>query len=619
MQQMPARVDGDCTPPARDFLFALGSGVLTASMICAACHHDNHIAAAVCFNCGKALWMVTRGSIVGGRYEVLSVLGQGGMGMVYKAQDRTLDEPVALKVLRPEVAPTLDLGMRFHSEIKLARRVRHRNVCAIHEYGEDGPLRYIAMEFVEGANLRELVRKQGPLPPEDACDVALQVLDGLGAVHDLGIIHRDLKAANIMRDTQGVIRLMDFGLATVRRIDDSPATMTINLAGTPEYMSPEQVRGERGDFQSDIYALGIILFEILTGEVPFSGDSFLAIMQKQLNELPPLEGARAEQLPAQLVPVLRKTLAKDPRDRYATARGMATALRLVRGTIAPPAVVDLPPLREDWLDLVERNDDESQADRAEVLRALVQTLATGDVPERCVAALTLGRMGPRAKDTVPALIDALNDPHPHVAEAAASALRRIAGTPSAAAESSAPTPGPAESPAVIDLMDMLRHEDASLRRIAVVALGEARSVGRDAIPELVEGLEDRDEAVRREAARALGKIGATAAVPSLVVALSNAPDDLVRVSAAEALGQIGARATVAIPGLIAALKHADDGVCDAAAGALVMIGLPAAPALIEAVTDFDRRLRLRAAAVLTEIVAPSAALQSVSPSLLSPV
>ncbi len=571
-------------------------------MICLGCLYDNFDAAAVCFNCGKPLWMLTRGSIVGGRYEVLSVLGHGGMGIVYKAQDLTLDEPIALKVLRPEVAPTEEMAARFHSEIKLARRVRHRNVCAIHEYGEEGPLRYIAMEFVGGANLRELVRTLGPLPPEEAYELALQVLDGLGAVHDLGIIHRDLKSANIMRDTQGVVRLMDFGLASVRRASESPATMTINLSGTPEYMSPEQVRGEHGDFQSDIYALGIILFEILTGEVPFLGTCLLATMQKQLTEPPPLEGPRAVRLPAALVPVLRKALAKDPLERYATTRGMAKALRLARATAAPPAVAELPPVREDWLDLAARTDEENRAARSDVLQALVVTLAVGDVPERCVAALTLGRFGPWAKEAVPALVGALNDPHPHVAEAAASALKRIADAPASADEPTTPAPSTVDSPTVIALIDMLRDEDASLRRRAVVALGETRSVGRDAIPELVEVLEDKDEVVRREAARALGKLGASAAVPSLVVALSDAPDDLVRVSAAEALGRIGRRAIVAIPALIAALKHPDDGVCDAAAVALLQIGLPAAPALIEAVTDDDPRLRVRAAALLTELV-----------------
>lgn len=589
-------------------------------MICLGCLHDNHPAAAVCFNCGKPLWMLTRGSFVGGRYEVLSVLGHGGMGIVYKAQDRILDEPIALKVLRPEVAPTEELAIRFHSEIKLARRVRHRNVCAIHEYGEEGPLRYIAMEFVGGTNLRELVRTLGPLAPEEAYDVALQVLDGLGAVHDLGIIHRDLKAANIMRDDQGVIRLMDFGLASVRRASEAPATMTINLSGTPEYMSPEQVRGEHGDFQSDIYALGIILFEILTGELPFRGTCLLATMQKQLSEPPPLEGPRAALLPAPLVPVLRKALAKDPLERYATTRGMVKALRLARGTGVPPAVAELPPVREDWLVLAARTDEENRAARSDVLQALVVTLAVGDVPERCVAALTLGRMGPWAKEAVPALVGALNDPHPHVAEAAAAALKRIADAPASADEPTTPVPssGTVDSPTVIALIDMLRDEDASLRRRAVVALGETRSVGRDAIPELVEVLEDKDEVVRREAARALGKLGAAAAVPSLVVALSDAPDDLVRVSAAEALGRIGRRATVAIPALIAALKHTDDDVRDAAAAALLRIGLPAAPALIEAVTDDEPRLRVRAAALLTDLVsAPSRAddAQPTGPSL----
>jgi HEAT repeat protein/predicted Ser/Thr protein kinase len=570
------------------------------AMICPSCHDENHPAATVCFSCGKPMWMVTRGSLVGGRYEVLSVLGHGGMGVVYKAQDRTLDEPVALKVLRPQLAQTHQLATRFHSEIKLARKVRHPNVCAIHEYGEDGPHRYIAMEFIEGVTLRELVRQQGPLPPAEACAAALQVLYGLQAVHDLGIIHCDLKSANIMRDTQGVIRLMDFGLAKVRRADDSAATMTGTLEGTPEYMSPEQVLGNPVDFQSDLYALGIILFELLTGEVPFRGDTLVATMRMQLVGPPPLDGPRAVLLPAPIVPVLRRALAKEPSERYATARGMAKALRVIGTMTTLPETMDAP-IRKDRIDVVYAAD---SVRRAEVLQALVLEMEMGDVPARCGAALTLGRMGPRARVTVPALVKALNDPHPHVAEAAASALRRIAATPTPAPGPLTPALSPVVgSPAVIDLIDMLRHEDASLRRIAVVALGEPRGTGQDAVPELVEVLQDQDEAVRREAARALGRIGGAAAVPSLVVALGDAPDDLVRVSAAEALGQIGRRATVAIPALIAALKHPDDGVCEAAARALVMIGLPAAPALIEAVTDDDGRLRLRAAAVLTEIVA----------------
>src|SRR5689334_11086613 len=152
-------------------------------MICDSCGDDNHLAAVVCFSCGKPLWMLTRGSLVAGRYEVLSLLGHGGMGVVYQAHDRTLDELVALKVVRPQLLLTHQLAIRFHSEIKLARKVRHRNVCAIHEYGEDGPKRYIAMEFVEGVNLRELVRARGPIPQDEACELALQVLYGLQAIH----------------------------------------------------------------------------------------------------------------------------------------------------------------------------------------------------------------------------------------------------------------------------------------------------------------------------------------------------------------------------------------------------------------------------------------------------
>jgi HEAT repeat protein/tRNA A-37 threonylcarbamoyl transferase component Bud32 len=577
-------------------------------MICPACETGNQPAATVCVSCDKPLsTMMPPGSLVAGRYEVLSILGHGGMGVVYKAQDRILDEPVALKVLRPHLALTHHLAIRFHSEIKLARKVRHRNVCAIHEYGEDGPHRYIAMEFVEGINLRELVRERGPLPPQQACEVALQVLTGLEAVHDLGIVHCDLTAANIMRDTQGVIRLMDFGLAKVRRAEDSATPEIGTLEGTPEYMSPEQVHGSAVvDFQSDLYSLGIILFELLTGEVPFHGPSLVETMRMHVLDPPPLDGPRGILLPAELVPVLRKALAKDPAERYATARGMAKALRLIRETTILSEVVDYP-IREDLIDLV-RADDGLRRD--EVLRTLALALAAGDVPARCEAALTLGRMGHQARDMVPALVKALNDPHPHVADAAASAIRRIAATspPAAGPPTATPIEGPVVSPPVIDLIDMLRHEDAFLRRIAVVALGEARSVDREAVPELLEVLEDEDEAVRLEATRALGRIGGAAAVPSLVVALNDAPGKLVRVSAAEALGRIGPQATVAIPALIAALKHADDwaDLRNAAARALVMIGLPAAPALIEAATDDDARLRLRAAAVLTDIVAAAA-------------
>jgi HEAT repeat protein len=430
----------------------------------------------------------------------------------------------------------------------------------------------------------------------------------------MGIVHRDLKPDNIMiakgRGGADMVKVVDFGIAKAAASDNQKVTKTGMVVGTPEYMSPEQVRGERGDFQSDIYAVGIVLFEMLTGAVPFRGGNVLATMQMQLTDKAPLDGDRPDRLPIQLVPVLRKALAKDAGERYASARGMATALRLVLETLAAPALVVVPTLWENGSDLEPAHESPDPQDQAELLRALVLRLSVGDVPERCVAALTLGRMALHAQvqDAVPALVEALNDPHPHVAEAAAGALRRIAGTspaPVPATPVPAPAPATAEPPPVIDLIDMLRHPDATLRLIAVEALGESRSVSRETIPVLAEVLQDKDEEVGREAARALGKIGAVAAVPSLVVALSDAPE-IVRISAAKALGRMGPRATVAIPGLIAALEHADDKVSDAAAEALLTIGLGATPALIEAVPDHNERLSLRAAAVLTKVVSASA-------------
>jgi serine/threonine-protein kinase len=267
------------------------------------------------------------GSLLESRYEILAELGKGGMGVVYKARDRELDETVALKVLRPDLVSSLEMAHRFRSEVKLARRARHRNVCGIHEYGQDGPLRFIVMEFVEGVDVRRLLKQHGALPPEQAVDVARQVAEGLQAIHDMGIVHRDLKTANVMLDAQGVARLMDFGIA--KRFDADAtggATVAGQIVGTPEYMSPEQIRGSKIDARSDVYALGILLFEMLTGHVPFRGETVMATLLLHLSEPPPLEGANAALIPSGLVPVLRKALGKTPVERYASAREMSAAL-----------------------------------------------------------------------------------------------------------------------------------------------------------------------------------------------------------------------------------------------------------------------------------------------------
>jgi serine/threonine-protein kinase len=291
----------------------------------------------MCFNCGRGLSGLTRGSLVAGRYEILEQLGRGGMGLVYKAHDRQLDEMVVLKLLRSDLARAEGMAKRFRSEIKLARRVRHPNVCAIHEFGQDGEFCFITMELVEGVDLKREIRSRGALGGTDAFQVAVQLAAGLQAIHDGGIVHRDLKTANIMRDRNGRVRLMDFGIAKQVHSDSTGVTLTGQVIGTPEYMSPEQALGTRVDFRSDVYALGVVLFEIFTGRVPFQGETPIATLRKQVNDPPPLAGPEVAGLPPALLPVLARALAKDPEERYASAAELGEALEQARAQPQPAA------------------------------------------------------------------------------------------------------------------------------------------------------------------------------------------------------------------------------------------------------------------------------------------
>jgi putative nucleotidyltransferase with HDIG domain len=320
------------------------------AMTCPACGTRNAAHAETCANCGETLAPVlTVGSIVASRYEILSILGTGGMGTVYKAQDRVLDERVALKVLKPEYAKNPDMARRFQSEIKLARKVTHKNVCRIHDQGQDGNLRYLSMELVSGTDLRHVLKVQGGLLADGAFEVAVEIASGLQAIHDVGIIHRDLKTLNIMLDSRGVVRLLDFGIA---KEGGSIATSTGFVIGTPEYMSPEQAQGMKLDYRSDIYALGIVVFEIFTGRVPFQGGSAVATLYKHVNEAPPLDEAAAQGMPQGLVAILRKALAKRPVDRFATALEFAEALRAVQGNVVGPVALGTPTSADDRATLV---------------------------------------------------------------------------------------------------------------------------------------------------------------------------------------------------------------------------------------------------------------------------
>ncbi|HET8644087.1 MAG TPA: protein kinase [Vicinamibacteria bacterium] len=297
-------------------------------MNCPFCGAANDDASDVCFTCGRGMATLTAGAVLVGRYEVRGLVGRGGMGVVYKAYDRELDEVVAIKLLRMDYARSEELSRRFRTEIKLARRVRHTNVCGIHEYGQDGHLRFIVMEYIDGVNLRDLMQAQGPLSPASALDTALQVAEGLKAIHAVGIVHRDLKTANIMRAPDGVVRLMDFGIA--KHLDSEStggATATGHIVGTPEYMSPEQARAEKLDVRSDIYALGIVTYELFVGEVPFRGDTAVATLLKHLNEAADLGPERAGRIPLAARPVVARCLAKQRDERYSSVREFVQALQ----------------------------------------------------------------------------------------------------------------------------------------------------------------------------------------------------------------------------------------------------------------------------------------------------
>ena len=270
------------------------------------------------------------GTILAGRYLIVRPVGRGAAATVYHALDRMLDEPVALKVLD---APGAATGDRFRAEIKLARRVTHANVCRIHDYGEDGDRRFICMELIEGRNLRDALAAQGPLGAAEACVIALQAAAALEAIHERGIVHRDVKPANLLQDASGRVYVTDFGVAT----GGGPGTAGLAagyVAGTPEYMSPEQAQGLRLDPRSDLYALGVVLYEMLTGQVPFRGASTAETLVRQVQEPLPLGALAAVGVPDDLRRLVERLLAKSREGRPPSAGALAAALRPLALTAA---------------------------------------------------------------------------------------------------------------------------------------------------------------------------------------------------------------------------------------------------------------------------------------------
>jgi serine/threonine-protein kinase len=288
-------------------------------MACPFCQASNGDDAAVCGACRKPL-------LIAARYEILEFLGGGGFGDVYKARDRLFSDIVAVKVLKSELAKTSKMVARFRREIKLARKVTHQYVCRVHEYGEGPDFGFIVMEFINGIDFRKILQREGPLPRDTAYSVAVQVAEGLQAIHDEGIVHRDLKTENIMRDVRGVVRLMDFGIA--RPLEEGEGlTATGMMIGSPPYMSPEQIEPSGTvDVRSDVYSFGVVVYELFTATTPFRG-SIAAVLRGHLLDKPNLD---VPKLPTALRPVLTKALAKDRDQRFGSAREMGEALRVAR-------------------------------------------------------------------------------------------------------------------------------------------------------------------------------------------------------------------------------------------------------------------------------------------------
>jgi len=312
-------------------------------MKCPKCHFDNPGDSIYCSKCATRLDStpqisvtrtlettteeLTRGVVFAGRYEIIEELGTGGMGRVYRAFDKKIDEEVALKLIKPEIAAERKTVERFRNELKIARKISHPNVCRMHDLNEEGKTLYITMEYVAGEDLKSVTHRMGILTAGKAVFIARQIAEGLGQAHKLGVIHRDLKPHNIMIDHNGNAKIMDFGIA--RSLTAKGMTGEGVIVGTPEYMSPEQVEGKTADARSDIYALGIILFEMVTGHAPFEGETPLAVAHKHKYEPAPDPKKLNPQIPPGLSRIILRCLEKTREKRYQTTEEFLADLATV--------------------------------------------------------------------------------------------------------------------------------------------------------------------------------------------------------------------------------------------------------------------------------------------------
>lgn len=312
--------------------------------------------------------MVVRGSdTLAGRYRLGETIGTGGMGAVLRGHDQVLDRPVAVKLLKDQLATDPATVERFRREARIAAGLSHPGIASVFDFGEEEGRFFIVMELLDGRDLHQLVAGEGPLAPGEAAGIVAQAADALDHAHAAGAVHRDVKPANIFLTTSGRVKVTDFGIAHAASM--APVTVTGMLVGTPHYLAPEQVEGERATCASDVYALGCVLYHLLTGRAPYGGENVIAVARAHAHEPVPSARDIDPEIPQEIDAALRRAMAKSPRDRFTSAAEMAAALREAAGLAAPPgpAVPGAPPTAPlavppaDRTQVVEAEDVEQQA------------------------------------------------------------------------------------------------------------------------------------------------------------------------------------------------------------------------------------------------------------------